>query len=168
MERISGCESDYFSWEHGLSAGFCHHCNAFPFFQVVSFPQVSPPKPCIQLSCPPYVLRAPLIVFQPYLIGAQYFVRNHHPISNRWFEISTYGETDRMLPLRDAVTSCKFLFYVCYFTTLTTVKIIYAPNPTWTDLGPSPCLRDETPAAHRLSNCTSCFSFLKHAQRPRN
>ena len=28
-------------------------------FQVVSFPQISPPKPCIHLSCPPYVLHAP-------------------------------------------------------------------------------------------------------------
>ena len=27
-------------------------------FQVVSFPQVSPPKPCIHLCCPPYVLHA--------------------------------------------------------------------------------------------------------------
>ena len=28
-------------------------------FQVVSFPQISPPKPCIHLSSPPYVLHAP-------------------------------------------------------------------------------------------------------------
>ena len=27
--------------------------------QVISFPQVSPPKPCIRLFCPPYVLHAP-------------------------------------------------------------------------------------------------------------
>ena len=33
-------------------------------FQVVSFPQVSPPKPCMQLSCTPYVLHAlPISVF---------------------------------------------------------------------------------------------------------
>ena len=32
-------------------------------FQVASFLQVSPPKPSIQLSCPPYVLRAPPISF---------------------------------------------------------------------------------------------------------
>ena len=32
-------------------------------FQVVSFPQVSPPKPCMQLSSPPYVLHAPPISF---------------------------------------------------------------------------------------------------------
>ena len=30
-------------------------------FQVVSFPQVSPPQPCIRLSSPPYVLHAPPI-----------------------------------------------------------------------------------------------------------
>jgi hypothetical protein len=29
---------------------------------VVSFPQVSPTKPCIHLSSPPYVLRAPPII----------------------------------------------------------------------------------------------------------
>jgi len=59
-------------------------------------------------------------------------------------------------------------FYVCYFTTLTTVEIIYGSNPTWTDLGPKACLRDETPATHRLNKCTTCISFLKHAHRPRN
>jgi len=32
-------------------------------FQVVSFPQVSPPKPCIHLSSPPYLLHAPSISF---------------------------------------------------------------------------------------------------------
>jgi len=31
--------------------------------QVVSFPQVSPPKPCIHLSSPPYALHAPAISF---------------------------------------------------------------------------------------------------------
>jgi hypothetical protein len=33
------------------------------FFQVVSFPQVSPPKSYIQHSYPPYVLHAPPISF---------------------------------------------------------------------------------------------------------
>ena len=32
-------------------------------FQVVAFPQVSPLKPCIYLSSPPYVLNAPPISF---------------------------------------------------------------------------------------------------------
>jgi len=32
-------------------------------FQVVSFRQNSPSKPCIHLSCPPYVLHAPPIPF---------------------------------------------------------------------------------------------------------
>jgi hypothetical protein len=31
------------------------------FFQVASFPQVSPPKSCMQLSCLLYVLHAPPI-----------------------------------------------------------------------------------------------------------
>lgn len=64
-----------------------------------------------------------------------------------------------MLPPRDAVTLCTFLFYVCYFTTLTPVEIIYATNPTWTDLGPNPCLRDETPATHRMNKCTLSSLF---------
>jgi hypothetical protein len=34
------------------------------------------------------VLHAPLIAFQPYLFDAQYLVRIHHHIKNRWFEIS--------------------------------------------------------------------------------
>ena len=29
--------------------------------QVISYPQVSPPKPCVHLCCPPYKLRAPPI-----------------------------------------------------------------------------------------------------------
>ena len=33
------------------------------FFHMVSFPQVSPLKPCIHLSTPPYVLHALLISF---------------------------------------------------------------------------------------------------------
>ena len=36
-------------------------------------------------------------------------------------------------------------FYVSCFTTLTTVEITCAPNPTWTDLVPNPCLRDSPP-----------------------
>ena len=42
-------------------------------FQVVSFFRVSPPKPCMHLSCPPYVLRAPPISFSM-LSPAQYLV----------------------------------------------------------------------------------------------
>ena len=44
-------------------------------FQVVSFPQVSPPKPCIQLS-PPYVLRAQPISLLSILSAKQYLVRS--------------------------------------------------------------------------------------------
>jgi hypothetical protein len=42
--------------------------------QVVSFPQVSPPKPCIRLSSPPYVLYAPPISFHSILSLKQYWV----------------------------------------------------------------------------------------------
>ena len=41
---------------------------------VVSFPQVSPPKPCIILSSPPYVLPAPPISFFLSLSTEQYWV----------------------------------------------------------------------------------------------
>jgi hypothetical protein len=34
---------------------FCHPINAW-VFQVAFFPQVSPPKPCIHLFSPPYML----------------------------------------------------------------------------------------------------------------
>jgi hypothetical protein len=40
---------------------------------VVSFPQVSPPKPCIRLSSPPYVLRSPPISSFPILSPEQYW-----------------------------------------------------------------------------------------------
>ena len=41
---------------------------------VASFPQVSPPKPCIRLSPPPYSLHALPIPFFPILPPAQYWV----------------------------------------------------------------------------------------------
>ena len=40
--------------------------------QVVSFLQVSPPKPCIRLSSPPYALHAPPISFFSVLSSEQY------------------------------------------------------------------------------------------------
>ena len=42
---------------------------------VVSFPQVSPPKPCAHLSLTPYVPHAPPISFFSILSPAQYWVR---------------------------------------------------------------------------------------------
>ena len=45
-------------------------------FQVASFPQVSPPKPCIRLSSPPYALHAPPISFFSNLSPEQYWVRS--------------------------------------------------------------------------------------------
>jgi hypothetical protein len=43
---------------------------------VASFPQVSPPTPCTQLSPPPYALHAPPISFFLILSPAQYWVRS--------------------------------------------------------------------------------------------
>ena len=47
----------------------------FLFFQVDSFPQVSPPNPCVGLSSPPYMLHAPPIQFSSILSPEQYPVR---------------------------------------------------------------------------------------------
>ena len=44
-------------------------------FQVVSFPQVSPPKPYIRLSSPPYLVHAPPIPFFSIWSPEQYWVR---------------------------------------------------------------------------------------------
>jgi len=44
--------------------------------QVASFPQVSPPKPYIRLSCSPYALPAPPISFFSILSPQKYWVRN--------------------------------------------------------------------------------------------
>ena len=41
-----------------------------------SFPQVSPPNPCIHLSYPPYTLHSPPITFFSILSPEQYWVRN--------------------------------------------------------------------------------------------
>ena len=45
-------------------------------FQVVYFPQVSPPKPCIRLFSPPYEPHEPPISFFSILSPGQYWVRN--------------------------------------------------------------------------------------------
>ena len=50
-----------------------HHVLVSP---VVSFPQVSPPKPCAHLSLPPYVPHAPPISYFCILSNAQYWVRS--------------------------------------------------------------------------------------------
>ena len=44
--------------------------------QVASFPQVSPPKPCICLSSPPYTLHTQPISFFSILSSKQYWVRS--------------------------------------------------------------------------------------------
>jgi len=55
------------------------HLNIIPpiydwVLQVISFLQVSPPKPCIRLSSPPYALHAPPISLFSILSPAQYFI----------------------------------------------------------------------------------------------
>jgi hypothetical protein len=45
-------------------------------FPMVSFPQVSPPEPCVHLSPPPYALHAPPISFFSIVPPAQYWVRS--------------------------------------------------------------------------------------------
>ena len=45
-------------------------------FKLVSFPQISPPKSCICLSSPPYVLHVPPISFFSILSPEQYWVRS--------------------------------------------------------------------------------------------
>ena len=54
------------SWASSIQSIPPHPYQYYPpiyvwVYQVVSFPQVSPPKPSIRLSCPPYVLNAPPI-----------------------------------------------------------------------------------------------------------
>jgi hypothetical protein len=46
---------------------------------VVSFPQVSPPKPCIHLSSPSYVLHAPPISLFSIWSPEQYWARSKEP-----------------------------------------------------------------------------------------
>src|SRR5215813_14508457 len=46
---------------------------------MVSFPPVSPPKPCTHLSPPPYAPHAPPISFFSILPPAQYWVRSTDP-----------------------------------------------------------------------------------------
>ena len=51
---------------------------------VVSFSEVSPPKPCTRLSPPPYALHAPPISFFLILSPAQYWVRSTDYSSPRY------------------------------------------------------------------------------------
>ena len=53
------------------------------------FPQVSPPKPCIQLSSPPYALHAPPISFFPILSPEKYWERSTDYLANRYVVFST-------------------------------------------------------------------------------
>ena len=66
---------------HTLPSPFLKiHLNIIPIYawlsQVVSFPHVSPPKPCIRLSSSLYVLHAPSILFS--LLRWYYFTFKNH------------------------------------------------------------------------------------------
>ena len=65
---LSQIYSVHASLSHFLKIYFNIILPFIPVFQVVSFPQVSPQKPCIRLSCPTYVPHAPPISF--FFIGS--------------------------------------------------------------------------------------------------
>ena len=52
------------------------------FFKVVSFPQMSPPKPCIRLSSLPYALHAPPISFFSIFITRTMFGEQYRSLSS--------------------------------------------------------------------------------------
>ena len=56
--------------------------------QVVSFPQVSTPKPCTHLSSPPYALHAPTILFS-ILSTAHYLVRITDHVHREVIQVQT-------------------------------------------------------------------------------
>ena len=65
--------------------------------QVVSFPQVSAPKSCINLSSPPYGLHAPPISFFSVLSPEQYLVSStYHKLLIMWL----YPLPSHLIPLR--------------------------------------------------------------------
>ena len=57
--------------------------------QVVSFLQVSPPKPCIRLSSPPYMLHVPATSFFSILSPEQYWVRSTDHLAPHYVVFST-------------------------------------------------------------------------------
>ena len=57
--------------------------------QVAPFLQVSPPKPCIRLSSPPYALHAPPISFFLILPPEQYWVRSTDHFARHYVVFST-------------------------------------------------------------------------------
>jgi len=76
------------------------HCNSLDLFQyylpicarvfkVASFPQVSPPKTCMPLSSPPYVLHVPPFSFSLF----------DHPNNNQWWTHKTQLLIIRFSPL---------------------------------------------------------------------
>ena len=61
--------------------------------QVVSFPQVSPPNPCIRLSSPPYPLHALLFILSP----EQYWVKEYRSLSSSLCSFLHYLVTSSLL-----------------------------------------------------------------------
>jgi hypothetical protein len=89
---------------------------------VVSFPQVSSPKPCMHLSSPPHALHAPPIIMINkrkkcllYLILSAYFERSNYSFSidkPQWF--SQYTDMPEEESERGQI--------ICYITEILGVK----------------------------------------------
>jgi hypothetical protein len=72
---LSKIDPAHASASHLLKTPFNIILPPTPVFQIVSFPQVSPPKRCINLSCLPHVLHASPISF--YLIWSPKYLVRH-------------------------------------------------------------------------------------------
>ena len=74
------------------------HFNIIPIYvwvsQVVSFLQVSPPKPCIRLTTPPYALNAQPISFFSILSPAQYWVSRTDHSAPHYVVSSTMSDVE--------------------------------------------------------------------------
>jgi hypothetical protein len=59
-------------------------------FQMASFPQVSPPKPCMHLFTHPYVLHAPPISFFSIRSPEQYLVKSTNHLAHHYVVFSAH------------------------------------------------------------------------------
>ena len=84
---------------------------------MVSLPQVSPPKPCISLSSPPYTLHAPAISFFSILSPEQYWVSTDHSAPHYTLYVNAVCNDSvmdaRLIPVGlGPATTTNELFYV--------------------------------------------------------
>ena len=92
--------------------------------QVVSFLQVSPPKPCRRLSSPPYALHAPPISFISILLPEQYWllailwtvfvIPAHAAVGGRWMKKTERADDQRCSQMLHLSELCAVLF--CLFS----------------------------------------------------